>query len=95
MPDAGFFARVLAEAEGTPEEEVYVGDYPDKDSVPAKRAGLRTAHIQRGSWRSYGRTCQAWLDHTDWRIDRLTELPILLRACPPGGVDAPWAKATR
>ena len=49
-PDPAFFARVVDAAPGNPGEIVYVGDHRDNDLVPAKAAGLRTAHIRRGPW---------------------------------------------
>jgi hypothetical protein len=50
----------------------------DNDLVPAKAAGLRTAHIRRGPWG------HLWADDprvarlADWRIMSLAELPSLL-----------------
>src|SRR6185312_16663724 len=48
-PDTAFFARVAAWAPAQPGEIVYVGDHRDNDILPAKRYGLRTAHIRRGT----------------------------------------------
>ncbi|GCD92947.1 HAD family hydrolase [Embleya hyalina] len=82
-PDPAFFDRVGREAEGEPEQIVYVGDHPDKDVLPAKRAGLRAAHIRRGPWGRLWADAPRVIEHADWRIDRLTELPELLRASGP------------
>jgi FMN hydrolase / 5-amino-6-(5-phospho-D-ribitylamino)uracil phosphatase len=49
-PSPEFYARVLEVAGAPPYETVYVGDYPVNDVFPAKRAGLRVAHIRRGAW---------------------------------------------
>lgn len=77
-PDPAFFRRVIAEVPGQPHEIVYVGDHRDNDIIPARAAGLRTAHIRRGPW-GY-----LWADdpqvsrHADWRIGSLSELASLL-----------------
>ncbi|MFG3439956.1 HAD family hydrolase [Nonomuraea sp. NPDC047897] len=75
-PAPEFFARLLDFAGASPNEIVYVGDHPANDIVPAKAAGLRTAHIRRGPW-GY-----LWADDpvaaaADWRITTLTELANL------------------
>lgn len=72
-PDPEFFARLVEFAETTPDRIVYVGDHPANDIVPAKAAGLRTAHVRRGPWG------HLWADDpitaaADWRIATLTEL---------------------
>lgn len=72
-PDPEFFARVMAEAPGAPEEIVYVGDHPANDVLPAKAAGLRAAHLRRGPWG------HLWAESpearsADWRVRSLTEL---------------------
>jgi HAD superfamily hydrolase (TIGR01549 family) len=77
-PDPRFFGQVIRAAPGEPDEIVYVGDHRDNDLIPAKAAGLRTAHIRRGPWG------HLWADdpdvskHADWKISSLTELPALL-----------------
>ncbi|WP_030673557.1 HAD family hydrolase [Streptomyces sp. NRRL B-1347] len=77
-PAPEFFARVLEISQAVPHETVYVGDHPANDLYPAKRAGLRAAHIRRGPW---GRL---WADDpdvaaaADWRIDTLTELTSII-----------------
>jgi FMN phosphatase YigB (HAD superfamily) len=48
-PDAGFFARVVAEASAPAEEILYVGDRVDNDVVPALAAGLHAVRIRRGA----------------------------------------------
>ncbi|MEW2420426.1 HAD family hydrolase [Streptomyces nigra] len=78
-PHPDFFRRVLDVADAAPADTLYVGDHPANDSIPAKSAGLRTAHIRRGPWG------HLWADDpkvtaaTDWRIDSLTELAPLIR----------------
>ena len=47
---AGFFARVVEEAECAPDSVLYVGDRLDNDIRPAQKAGLGTALIRRGPW---------------------------------------------
>ncbi|MFL5960687.1 MAG: HAD family hydrolase [Gaiellaceae bacterium] len=48
-PDAGFFARVVAEAGAPAGAILYVGDRVDNDVVPALAAGLRAVRIRRGA----------------------------------------------
>jgi HAD superfamily hydrolase (TIGR01662 family) len=72
-PAPEFFARLIEFAGTTPERIIYVGDHPANDALPAKAAGLRTAHVRRGPW-GY-----LWADEpaaaaADWRITTLTEL---------------------
>lgn len=77
-PQPEFFARVLEAAQAEPDETVYVGDHPANDVFPAKRAGLRVAHLRRGPWG------HLWADDpdvaaaADWRIDTLTELAAIV-----------------
>lgn len=77
-PDADFFQRLISWAPGDSAEIVYVGDHPDNDVVPAKAAGLRTAHLRRGPWGYLGADSATVKDNADWRINTLTELPELL-----------------
>ncbi|MBD0739083.1 HAD family hydrolase [Streptomyces sp. CBMA29] len=73
-PSPGFYAKVVEVAGAEPEEILYVGDHPGNDVFPAKRAGLRVAHLRRGPWG------HLWADDpdvaaaADWRINSLTEL---------------------
>jgi HAD superfamily hydrolase (TIGR01662 family) len=76
-PDAEFFARVVELAGAAPDQIVYVGDHPAHDTVAAKAAGLRAAHIRRGPWG------HLWADDpitaaADWRIDSLTDLVAII-----------------
>jgi FMN phosphatase YigB (HAD superfamily) len=48
-PDAGFFARVVEEAEAPADEIVYAGDRVDDDVLPALAAGLHAVRIRRGA----------------------------------------------
>ncbi|MFF7158566.1 HAD-IIIA family hydrolase [Streptomyces sp. NPDC008139] len=73
-PSPGFYAKVVEVAGAEPEEILHVGDHPGNDVFPAKRAGLRVAHLRRGPWG------HLWADDpdvaaaADWRINSLTEL---------------------
>jgi HAD superfamily hydrolase (TIGR01549 family) len=49
-PDPAFFARVVEEAPCAAGEILYVGDRVERDVVPARAAGLRTALVRRGPW---------------------------------------------
>lgn len=72
-PDSGFFEKVAGWAPADPSEILYVGDHPTNDIAPAKRAGLRAAHIRRGP---IGLTTTA--PDADWTVNSLTELADLL-----------------
>lgn len=78
-PDASFFERLAQWAPGTPGEIVYVGDHRDNDIVPAKKYGLRTAHVRRGALGYLQANDEKLKAAADWRIDSLLELPRLLR----------------
>lgn len=77
-PDPEFFTRVAAWAPARPGEIVYVGDHRDNDVVPAKRCGLRTAHIRRGTLGYLQADDPILKDAADWQVDSLLELPDLL-----------------
>ncbi|GAA2264284.1 hypothetical protein GCM10010149_00200 [Nonomuraea roseoviolacea subsp. roseoviolacea] len=75
-PDPEFFIRLVDLSGTDPSDIVYVGDHPANDVLPAKAAGLRTAHLRRGPWG------HLWADDpaaapADWRITSLTELLTL------------------
>ncbi|MGP4092906.1 HAD family hydrolase [Nonomuraea sp. KM90] len=77
-PDPAFFARLAKFADAPPDRIVYVGDHPANDVMPARAAGLRTAHIRRGPWG------HLWADTpvaaaADWQINSLLDLPSLAR----------------
>ncbi|MFD0900608.1 HAD family hydrolase [Actinomadura sediminis] len=78
-PDPAFFARLAEWAPGAPHEIVYVGDHPANDIVPAKAAGLRTALVRRGPWGYLWADDPTGAGAPDWLVDRLTDLPELLR----------------
>ena len=78
-PQPGFFERVLEVAQAKPHETVYVGDHPANDVVPAKAAGLRTAHIRRGPWGHLWADDPGLAAAADWRIDSLTQLTSIVR----------------
>jgi HAD superfamily hydrolase (TIGR01509 family) len=72
-PDPEFFARV-ADAAGVPAAAIlYVGDRLDNDVLPAHRAGMRTAHLRRGTW-GYLHARHPERAVADIRVDSLTEL---------------------
>jgi FMN hydrolase / 5-amino-6-(5-phospho-D-ribitylamino)uracil phosphatase len=77
-PQPEFFARVLEVAQAEAGGTVYVGDHPANDLYPAKRAGLRGAHLRRGPW-GY-----LWADDpdvaaaADWRINDLAQLAAIV-----------------
>lgn len=77
-PSPEFFARVLEVARAVPHETVYVGDHPANDVYPAKRAGLRVAHIRRGPWGHLWADDPELVAAADWRIDSLTQLTTLI-----------------
>ncbi|WP_280387925.1 HAD family hydrolase [Nocardia wallacei] len=79
-PSAEFFAKVVEVAPCRAEEIVYVGDRIDNDVAPAKKAGIRTAYIQRGPWGWILRDKQEVADLSDWKIRELTELPEIVAA---------------
>ncbi|MFJ9617381.1 HAD family hydrolase [Streptomyces noursei] len=76
-PDPDFFTRTVELAGAEAGEVLYVGDHPQNDVLPARAAGLRTAHLRRGPWG------HLWADDenalaADWRIGSLTELVDVL-----------------
>ncbi len=79
-PSAEFFAKVVEVAPCSADEIVYVGDRIDNDVAPAKKAGMRTAYIQRGPWGWIHRNKQEVADLSDWKIRDLTELPDIVAA---------------
>ncbi|MEL3946199.1 HAD family hydrolase [Streptomyces sp. LNU-CPARS28] len=73
-PDPRFFTRVV-EAAGVPAEQVlYVGDHPQNDVFPARRAGLRTAHLRRGPWGHLWADDPQVVAAVDYRINGLMDL---------------------
>ncbi|MGW4516442.1 HAD family hydrolase [Streptomyces sp. NPDC004393] len=77
-PQAGFFERVLEVAQAAPAETLYVGDHPANDVFPARRAGLRTAHLRRGPWGCLWADDPEVVAAADWQIDSLTQLITIL-----------------
>ncbi|MEU2247865.1 HAD family hydrolase [Streptomyces sp. NPDC019224] len=77
-PAPAFFARVLDVSGAGPESTLYVGDHPANDIIPAKAAGLRTAHLRRGPWGYWWADDPDVRDVTDWSIDSLTDLVDLV-----------------
>jgi HAD superfamily hydrolase (TIGR01549 family) len=77
-PGAAFFARVLEVAQAEPRETVYVGDHPLNDVFPAKRAGMRAAHLRRGPWGHWWADDPEVVRAADWRIDTLTDLTAII-----------------
>lgn len=74
-PDVAFFERVIEAAPVPADQILYVGDRIDNDITPAKKAGLKTAYIQRGPWGWILRGKPEVAKLSDWRIDSLNELP--------------------
>lgn len=77
-PSPEFFARVLEVAQAEPQATLYVGDHPANDVFPAKKAGLRTAHLRRGPWGHLWADDPDVVAAADWRVDDLTELISLI-----------------
>ena len=74
-PAADIFLRALGEAGCAPEKAVMVGDRPDNDIGPAKRLGMTTVRILRGSASRCVPSCpEEEADHT---VRGLTEIPGL------------------
>lgn len=76
-PAPAFFEKVIEVANAAPHETVYVGDHPANDVIPARAAGLRTAHLRRGPWG------HLWADDptvaaADWHVNSLVDLVNLL-----------------
>ncbi|MEU2434355.1 HAD family hydrolase [Streptomyces sp. NPDC007861] len=79
-PDPRFFARVIEASGSQAETTLYVGDHPQNDVHPARRAGLRTAHLRRGPWGFLWADDPEVLTAADWSIDSLTELVDIVKA---------------
>jgi FMN phosphatase YigB (HAD superfamily) len=79
-PDLEFFARVAAWVPAQPAQIVYVGDHRDNDIIPARKAGLRTAHIRRGPFGYLQADDPALTAAADWQIDSLLELTTFVTA---------------
>lgn len=77
-PDPTFFSRVLEISQAAPRETVYVGDHPANDLYPAKRAGLRVAHLRRGPWGCLWADDPDVVATADWRISALTQLTSII-----------------
>jgi HAD superfamily hydrolase (TIGR01549 family) len=77
-PDPAFFQRVVAFAEGEPQEILYVGDHRDNDIVPARAAGLPAALIRRGPWGYLWAKDPVVKANATWIIDSLDELVKLI-----------------
>ncbi|MDH6696054.1 HAD family hydrolase [Streptomyces sp. MAA16] len=73
-PQAAFFERVLDVAEAPADRTLYVGDHPANDVVPAKRAGLKAAHLRRGPWGYLWATDPEVAAVADWHVDSLLEI---------------------
>ena len=77
-PQLGFFERVLEVAQAAPDRTVYVGDHPANDIFPAKRVGLRVAHVRRGPWGHLWADDAKVVAAADWRIDGLERLTSIV-----------------
>ncbi|WP_194837716.1 HAD family hydrolase [Nocardia sp. XZ_19_369] len=79
-PSPEFFAKVVEVAPCAAQQIIYVGDRIDNDVAPAKKAGMRTAYLQRGPWGWILRNNQDVADLSDWRIRDLAGLPEIVAA---------------
>ncbi|NUR00315.1 MAG: HAD family hydrolase [Streptomyces sp.] len=73
-PQPEFFERVLEAARAVPRRTLYVGDHPANDVFPAKAAGLRVAHVRRGTWGHFWADDPEVAAAADWRIGSLAQL---------------------
>ncbi|MFF8725998.1 HAD family hydrolase [Streptomyces sp. NPDC015171] len=78
-PQPEFFQRVIEVAQAPADRTLYVGDHPANDSIPAKAAGLRTAHLKRGPWGNLWADAPETIEAADWRIDGLMDLVSIVR----------------
>ncbi|GAA0463939.1 2-haloalkanoic acid dehalogenase [Paractinoplanes deccanensis] len=76
-PSPAFFDRVVREAGGDPSTILYVGDRPDNDALPARRAGMKTCLIRRGPW-GHILDMPAVAGECLFRVDGLDALPGLV-----------------
>lgn len=72
-----FFAHVVEVARAPADRTLYVGDHPAYDLFPARRAGLRTAHLRRGPWGFLWADDPDVIEAADWRVNGLTELAAI------------------
>lgn len=77
-PSPAFFERLIAEANAPAEEIIYVGDHPQNDTLPARAAGLRTAHLRRGPWGYLWADDAQVVAAADHRIETLMDLVPLI-----------------
>ena len=76
-PAPEFFETLARACNAAPAEIAYVGDRLDNDVNAANRVGMTGIWLRRGLWADVQRDR---LEHAGVRtIDRLTELPLLLR----------------
>lgn len=72
-PAARFFARIIETCKRPSDSILYVGDRLDNDVLPARAAGMRTAHLRRGPWGFvHARRQEAEL--ADLRVENLREI---------------------
>jgi HAD superfamily hydrolase (TIGR01549 family) len=83
-PSPAFFERLAHEAGAPAAEIAYVGDRLDNDVLPARAAGMWAVFLRRGPW---GHIHATWpeRDQAHVSIERLDELPPLLRPDPGSG----------
>jgi HAD superfamily hydrolase (TIGR01549 family) len=73
-PAPEFFLKVIEAAGVAASEIAYVGDRLDNDVLPARRAGMLAAFLERGPWgRAHAKWPEASLAHV--RLHSLAELP--------------------
>lgn len=79
-PTRAFFEHLVDVAGVAPHQVLYVGDHPANDIMPARAAGLRTAHLRRGPWGRYWAGTPEVGAAADWQIDTLHELVDIVRS---------------
>ncbi len=75
-PDIEFYRYALKETGCTPGEAVMVGDRPDNDIVPAKKAGMKTIRIMQGYFKVV--RVKSEEEKPDYTVEDLTEIPGIL-----------------
>ena len=66
------FKMAIKKLKLNPEEIIVVGDWPNRDILPAKKLGMKTVLAKYGKWHQYKKV------HTDYEIDDISELLKIL-----------------
>ena len=77
-PDPQFFQIVAGLTPCQLNHILYVGDHRDNDIIPAKKAGMQTAFIQRGPWGYLWAEDPKLAEAMDWSLQSLAEIPALI-----------------